>query len=344
MKKIDVCVLGATGTLGKEYLKLLSRHPFLKLRSVTGYTSVGKKLCEAIGTGEETEDLPAEVADLEVQPTQPKSVDADLVFSPLPNEVARRTEEEFAAADFKVITDAAPHRMDSDVPLIVPEVNPEQLGLLETQRKRGWNGFIAATPNCTTVGITLALKPLEPFGINYVVATTMQAVSGAGYPGVPSLDIIDNVYPYISGEEEKIAAETNKILGRNADPISFAVTATRVPVLNGHTVSLHVGLKEEVTEESVTEEMRAFRGKPQTLGLPTAPEKPLIVFTDKTRPQPRLDREAGSVPGMAVTIGRIRRGILDNCVQFIEVSNNTMRGGAGGAVLTAELMAVEGLI
>lgn len=341
MRSVDVAILGVSGTLGREYVRLLSRHPYFRVKTITGYTTVGKTLGEVLGD----EDLPSSLADLEIQPTQPKKVDADIVFSPLPNEVARRTEEEFAQAGFNVVSDAAPHRMDPDVPLIIPEVNPEQLSMLEAQKKnRGWDGLIVATPNCTAVGVALTLKPLEPFGIRRVVATTMQALSGAGYPGVPSLDIVDNLIPFISGEEEKVAAETNKILGRQQDPILFAVTATRVPVIHGHTVSMHVMFSEKVRPEDVEEELDGFRGRPQELRLPTAPQKPIIVLKHSNRPQPRLDRDAGTVPGMAVSVGRIRRGLDDNSVQFVQLSNNVIRGGAGGAILTAELMVAEGFI
>ena len=339
MKSVDVAILGVSGTLGQEYVKLLSRHPFFRIRSVTGYTTVGKTLREVL-----EEDVPESIGDLEIQPTQPKKVDADIVFSPLPNDVARKTEEEFAEAGFTVVTDASPHRMDPDIPLIIPEVNPEQLSLLESQRKRGWDGVIVATPNCTAVGVAITLKPLEPFGIKSVVATTMQALSGAGYPGVPSLDITDNLIPYISGEEEKVASETNKILGRQAQPIHFAVTATRVPVIDGHTVSMHVELEENVSPEDVEEEMSSFSGRPQELRLPTAPEKPIILLRHTNRPQPRLDRNAGSVPGMSVSVGRLRRGLSDKSVQYVHVSNNVIRGGAGGAILTAELMVAEGFV
>jgi len=341
MKSVDVAILGVSGTLGREYVKLLARHPFFRVKSVTGYTTAGKTLGEVV----EDEDLPASLAEMEIQPTQPKKVDAEIVFSPLPNEVARKTEEEFAQAGFNVVTDASPHRMDPDIPLIIPEVNPEQLSLLEKQkRNRGWDGLIVATPNCTAVGIALTLKPLEPFGIRSVIATTMQALSGAGYPGVPSLDITDNLIPYISGEEEKVAAETNKILGKQSEPIPFAVTATRVPVINGHTVAMHVTLEEEVKPEDVVDEMETFRGRPQELKLPSAPEKPIIVLKQTNRPQPRLDRDAGSVAGMSVCVGRVRRGLDVKAVQFVQVSNNVIRGGAGGAILTAELMVAEGFV
>ncbi|MEM0119876.1 MAG: aspartate-semialdehyde dehydrogenase [Thermoprotei archaeon] len=339
MKSVDVAILGVSGTLGKEYVKLLSRHPFFRIRSVTGYTTVGRAVGEILD-----EDIPRSIADLEIQPTQPKKVDADIVFSPLPNDIARKTEEEFAQAGFTVVTDASPHRMDPDIPLIIPEVNPEQFSLLENQRKRGWDGAIVATPNCTAVGVAITLKPLEPFGIRSVVATTMQALSGAGYPGVPSLDITDNLIPFISGEEEKVASETNKILGRQTQPIHFAVTATRVPVIDGHTVSMHVELEDAVKQEDVEEEMSGFSGRPQELRLPMAPEKPIILDKHVNRPQPRLDRHAGSVPGMAVTVGRVRRGLNDKCVQYVHVSNNVIRGGAGGAILTAELMVAEGFV
>jgi aspartate-semialdehyde dehydrogenase len=339
MRSIDVAILGVSGTLGQEYVRLLCRHPFFRIRTITGYTTVGRTLREIMD-----EDVPGAVGDLEIQPTQPKKVDADIVFSPLPTDIARKTEEEFAEAGFTVVTDASPHRMDGDVPLIIPEVNPDQLSLIEGQKKnRGWDGVIVATPNCTSVGVAMTLKPLEPFGIKSVVATTMQAISGAGYPGVPALDITDNLIPYIPGEEDKVASETNKILSRQNDPIRFAVTATRVPVIDGHTVSMHVELEDDVEPDDVAEEMSTFSGKPQELRLPTAPEKPIVVLGQANRPQPRLDRDAGTVPGMTVSVGRIRRG-LGRAIQYVHVSNNVIRGGAGGAVLTAELMVAEGFV
>lgn len=345
MKDIDVCVLGATGMVGREYLRILSNHPYFRVRCITGKKSVGSKLADTLGEGSDEIKLPKHLQDLEVLPTEPGRVDADLVFSPLPTDVARKTEEEFATAGFTVVTDASPHRMDEDVPLVIPEVNPEALSLIESQKKkRGWNGAIVATPNCTAVGIAMTLKPLEErFGLKSVVGTTLQAISGAGYPGVPSFDIIDNVIPFIESEEEKVAQETNKILF-GSHKIPFGITTTRVPVISGHTAALHVELGRVATPEEVREALASFSGVPQKLTLPMAPERPIIVRDEVTRPQPRVDREAGSVPGMSVVVGRVRAGMSASHVQYVLVSNNTVRGGAGGAVLTAELMIEEGIV
>ncbi len=344
MKNRSVCILGATGVLGQEYLRLLSEHPYLKIRSVCGRKNVGKKLSECIDGADGTSKLPASLLELEILPSEPKAIDAELVFSPLPNEEALLLEPKFASAGLCVVTDAAPHRLDQTVPLLVPEVNPESIGRLDRRHAGGAEGFIVATPNCTATGMVLTLKPLEKFGIKNVVATTMQAVSGAGYPGVPSLDIIDNVIPHIPSEEEKIDMEINKILSRTDSPIRFSVTATRVPVLNGHTVSMHVEFEQVCDVEDVRQSVVNFRGRPQELGLPTAPKIPLVLFDETDRPQPRFDRECGSVPGMAVAIGRLRRGLNDRAVHYVEVSNNKVRGGAGGAVLAAELLCAEGVV
>jgi aspartate-semialdehyde dehydrogenase len=344
LKNIDVCVLGATGIVGREYLRILSNHPYFRVRCVTGRRSVGSKLADTLDEGSDEINLPKHIGNLEILPTDPARVDADLVFSPLPTDVARKTEEEFASAGFTVVTDASPHRMDEDVPLVIPEVNPEALSLIEGQkRKRGWSGAVVATPNCTAVGIVMTLKPLaDRFGVENVVGTTLQAISGAGYPGVPSFDMIDNVIPFIENEEEKVAQEANKILSA-AHRIPFGITTTRVPVISGHTASLHVELARSATPEEIKEVLASFTGAPQKLRLPTAPERPIIVREEVARPQPRVDRGAGSVPGMSVVVGRVRAGMSASHVQYVVVSNNTVRGGAGGAVLTAELMVEEGI-
>lgn len=351
MKEIKVAVLGATGMVGQRYVKMLSEHPWFKLSCITGKESVGKKYCEAIrGNSPENIQLPSKVLDMEVLPTDPKYVDADLVFSPLPTEVAKDIEPKFASEGFFVVSDAAPHRMEEDVPLIVPEINPEHLELIDIQRnRRRWDGFIVTTPNCTAIGLVMPLKPIyDAFGIRKVVVTTMQAVSGAGFPGVPSLSILCNVIPYISGEEKKVETETLKILGSLKDgrivpaQIIIEASCTRVPTIDGHLESVYVEMEKGASIESVKEVMAEFKGLPQKLSLPTAPDRPIIVLEEEDRPQPRIDIYQGSVPGMSAVVGRIRKGNGDNIVKFFVLSHNTIRGAAGVAILTAELLHVTG--
>ena len=292
-----------------------------------------------------------EVGRLVVKETKPEHLDADLVFSPLPTEAARQIEPRLARLGLKVITDASPHRMEPDVPLVVPEVNPEHLDLLEEQkRRRRWKGLLVATPNCTAAGLALALKPLDDsFGIKRVILTTMQAVSGAGYPGVPSLDILDNVIPYIKDEEEKVSEETKKMLGRlegrkvRGSAMGLSAMCHRVTTTDGHMESAYVETKERASPDRVKEALSRFRGLPQRLRLPTAPKEPIIVMDEEDRPQVRLDRNAGSVPGMSVVVGRVRRGLDERSLRLTLLSHNTIRGAAGSTILTAELMQSKGL-
>lgn len=347
MKEIKVAVLGATGMVGQRYVKMLSEHPWLKLSCVTGKESVGKKYREAIrGNVIDVLQFSSWVLDMEVLPTEPKHVDADLVFSPLPSEAAKEVEVAFASEGFAVVSDAAPNRMEEDVPLIVPEVNPEHLELIDVQKKRRkWDGFIVTTPNCTAVGLVMPLKPLyDAFGLKKVVVTTMQAVSGAGFPGVPSLSILCNVIPYISGEEKKVEVETLKMLGSLKDgrivpaQIFIDASCTRVPTIDGHLESVYVEMDRDVSVEEVRVAMEEFKGLPQKLGLPTAPKDPIVVLKEEDRPQPRLDIYQGSIPGMSAVVGRVRQGKDRNSVKFFVLSHNTIRGAAGVAILTAELL------
>jgi aspartate-semialdehyde dehydrogenase len=279
-------------------------------------------------------------------------LDVDLVFSPLPTEAARVLEPKLAKKGLRVVTDASPHRMEEDVPLIVPEVNPDHLKLIDWQRKRrGWNGFLAATPNCTAAGLALALKPIDDLvKIRKAIVSTMQAVSGAGYPGVPSLDIIDNVVPYIKDEEEKVAEETTKMLGglsNNRVAVSkMAVSAMchRVATSDGHMESVYIETAGKISPVEAKRALRKFVGLPQKLRLPTAPERPIIVTEDDDRPQVKLDRDAGSIPGMSVVVGRVRRGLDDSSLRLTLLSHNTIRGAAGSTILTAELMQSRGLL
>jgi aspartate-semialdehyde dehydrogenase len=327
---------------------MLSDHPYFELVAVTGQSSVGKKF------GEVPTNLPISdmAKSLRVLPTDPNSFDADLVFSPLPTEAAKTLEPRFAKAGFNVITDASPHRMEPDVPLMIPEVNPDHLKLIERQRKRrGWKGFLVATPNCTAAGLALLLKPLhDSFGLKRVIVSTMQAVSGAGYPGVPSLDILDNVIPYIKDEEEKVETEPLKMLGKlgssRIENAKFQLSAMvhRVATTDGHLESIYVETKEKFVPERVKRALAEFRAEPQRLGLPTAPKQPIIVSDAPDRPQPKLDRNAGSVPGMSVVAGRIRGGLDDRSGRMAFLSHNTIRGAAGSTILTAELIYRKNLL
>ena len=333
---IDVAVLGATGRVGLEYLEMLKEHPWFRVVEATGNTKVGMKL------GEVAPDLPTRLRSIEIKESDPSNIEADLVFSPLPTAVARETETKFAEAGFRVITDASPHRMDSDVPLIIPEINPGHLGLIESRLKKN-KGFIVATPNCTTIGLAMTLKPLnDVFDVRKAVMTSFQALSGAGYPGVPSLDIEDNVIPFIAGEEEKVPAETNKLLGTFAGnkikpySIDMYCSCNRVAVIDGHLESVYLETSKPI--EDAKEVLESFTAEPQKLKLPSAPEQPIIVRSENDRPQPRLDRMAGN--GMATVVGRLRQREGEKKVlQYHLLTHNTIRGAAGGAVLTAELLA-----
>jgi aspartate-semialdehyde dehydrogenase len=347
MGKLGVAILGATGMVGQIYVQMLSRHPWFEIRAVTGNSSVGKTLAEAYrGRGH----VPEKYASLEVLPSDPSKIDADLVFSCLPTKAAREVEPRFAEAGFPVVSDSSAHRYQPDVPLIIPEVNPEHLGLIETQRRqRRWDGFIVTTPNCTTVGFALPLKPLvDRYGVRYVNLVTMQSVSGAGFNGVSSMAIMSNIIPYIEGEEAKVAEEPRKIMGTLQDgeirPLDIVIDAicTRVPTLVGHLEVVQAELAREAPVEEIAETLGGFIGLPQQLELPTAPRRPINVAQEEDRPQPRIDTDAGSIPGMTVTVGRIRRGRRPNTVTFVSLSNNLVRGAAGSAILTGELLHVTG--
>ncbi|GBC69706.1 Aspartate-semialdehyde dehydrogenase 2 [archaeon HR01] len=348
MRRYKVAILGATGMVGQHYIKMLKDHPWFKISGLTGKESVGKKYVEAVRG--EAPPPPPDIADMEVLPNDPKHVDADFVFSCLPTEPARESEPLFAQAGFPVFSDASAYRMEPDIPLIVPEINPDHLGLIEVQRKnRGWDGYIVTTPNCTTVGLVLPLHPLwKALGLNRVVVTTMQAVSGAGYPGVASLSILGNVIPYISGEEHKVETETRKILGRlengaiRYDKTYVLATCTRVPTLDGHMESILAETGRPATAEEVVNLLEEYVSLPQELNLPTAPRRPILVRREPDRPQTRIDVDAGSIQGMAVSVGRIR--VDGNNVRMISLSHNLIRGAAGGTILTAELAAYQGLL
>jgi aspartate-semialdehyde dehydrogenase len=352
MKKLRAGLLGATGAVGQRYVNMLDRHPFIVLDVLMGGESAGKKYGEAVHWMF-PEDLPERFAQAKVRRARPDSASGcDVVFSALPSEVAREIEEDFARSGLTLVSEASSHRMDADVPLMIPEVNPTHLKLLEVQsRKRGWKGAIATTPNCTVTGLAMVMKPLvDTFAAEKAIVTTMQALSGAGYPGVPSLAVTENVIPYIKNEEEKVAREAKKILGslKNGEVqengIRMGVSCNRVPVIDGHTETLYAEFPGRVNPKDVERVLAEYRGRPQRLKLHTAPERPIIVRSENDRPQPRLDRMAGSVPGMSVTVGRVRKGIDEKSIQLTLLSHNTIRGAAGTAILTAELMQREGYI
>jgi aspartate-semialdehyde dehydrogenase len=346
-KKFRVGILGATGTVGQRFIELLEGHPQFEVTALAASDrSQGKPYAEACAWRLASE-LPARVAALVVSsPTPP--LDCDLIFSSLPGEMAREAEDAFARAGYPVISNSSAFRMDEDVPLLIPEINSAHLALIETQRqKRGYErGYIVTNPNCSTIMIAIALAPLHArFGIESCVATTMQALSGAGYPGVASLDVVDNVLPYIGGEEEKIESETLKILGRmneaRVESADMRVSAQchRVNVSDGHMAALRVKLARQVEIEELKDALASFSALPQELKLHSAPARTIIVREEPDRPQPRLDRDAGR--GMSVTVGRIFPDtVLD--YRFVALSHNTVRGAAGAAILNAELLAATG--
>lgn len=344
-KRYSVGILGATGTVGQRFIQLLQGHPQFEITALAASDrSSGKSYGEACAwklTGE----IPENVRDITVQPIEPP-LECDIVFSSLPSSVARETEESFARAGYPVISNSSSFRMDEDVPLLIPEINAEHLGLIEAQRKkRGFSkGFIVTNPNCAVVSIAPPMAALHRrFGIESAVVTTLQAISGAGYPGVSSMDITDNVLPYIAGEEPKVETETQKILGSLRDgtieKADFAVSAQcfRVDVIDGHTASVRVDLRQTATMEDVIDAIREF----PSLKLNSSPETFIEVLEEPSRPQPRLDRDRGN--GMTITVGRV---FPDNVFdyRFVSLSHNTVRGAAGSAILNAELLIDKGII
>ena len=309
-KRIEVGVLGATGMVGQQFIHQLAGHPWFELKWLAASErSEGKRYADAAPWRLETP-IPDGLADRTVEPAQP-GVGPRLVFSALDAGVAGELEQAFADAGHLVLSNARNHRMDPVVPLLVPEVNAEHLALLKVQaRQRGGKGAIVTNPNCSTVVLSMALAPLRAFGLRDCLVSTMQAVSGAGYPGVPSLDILGNVIPFISGEEEKMESETRKILGALAGdgvephPVRVSAHTNRVPVVDGHTMTVSVALDAKPAFDALRAAIDGFSGSPQRLGLPSAPERPLLYLEQPNRPQPRFD--AGRGRGMTVSVGRLR--------------------------------------
>jgi aspartate-semialdehyde dehydrogenase len=345
--RIEVGILGATGMVGQHFVKFLQGHPWFDLTWLgASDRSVGKKYKDAADwhLGGNT---PESVADQAVKPCTPDHAPR-LLFSAMDAGVATEIEQAFAKAGHVVVSNSKNHRMDRDVPLLVPEINPDHLKLVPgQQRARGWKGQIVTNPNCSTIVLTMGLAPLKQFGITKVIATTLQAISGAGYPGVASMDINANVIPYIGGEEEKMQQETQKILGDfrgdHIEPLPAKVSAhcNRVPVVDGHTVTISVELSAKPSQPDIRQAFDSFRSVPQQRNLPSAPKQPVIYMEQMNRPQPRMDVERER--GMAAFVGRLRPcPVLD--WKFIALGHNTVRGAAGAAVLNAELMHSEGML
>jgi len=352
IQKIPVGVLGATGAVGQRFIQMLEGHPWFEVVALfASERSAGKRYVDACRWNLRG-DMPASVREMRLRECVPGDDGSRIVFSALPAEMAGEIEVAFAQAGYVVCSNARNHRYDVDVPLLIPEVNPEHLGLIPVQQaRRGWSGFITTNPNCSTTHLVSALHPLhERFGITKVFVVTMQAISGAGYPGVSSMDILDNVIPYIGGEEEKIEhKEPHKLLGRfngqQVDYANFVVSAhcNRVPVRNGHLEAVSVEFAEKPTMEQVIAAWRDYMPLAQRLGLPSAPQ-PAILYDERAdRPQPRLDRLAGTVPGMATVVGRLRPDPLFH-IKFMALGHNTIRGAAGGSLLNAELIVAQGYL
>jgi len=357
---LKAAIVGATGIVGQQFIVALKNHPWIEIAALAASErSAGRSYKEAITDAQSgalrwfcQEPPVEEIMGMPVQNAIEMDVSAiDIVFSAVESDQAKVLEPKFAI-DKPVISTAAAFRYDDDVPILIPGINSEHAKLLDVQRKsRGWKGFITPIPNCTTCGLAITLKPIyESFGINAVIMTSMQAISGAGRsPGVLGLDILDNVIPFIPGEEEKTQRETQKILGNfegaSIKPARFTLssTCTRITVREGHTESVFVSTQKACEVEDVARAMREYAVSSSETGLPSAPKHLIIVLDDPFRPQPRLDRDAED--GMATTVGRIRKDtVLENGIKYVLVSHNTKMGAARGAVLVAELLIREGYI
>jgi aspartate-semialdehyde dehydrogenase len=348
VEKIPVAVLGATGSVGQRFVQLLASHPWFRVVALTASDrSVGRTYREACHWLL-PEPMPAEVADIVLVPSEAGRMGVGLVFSAIPGKAATEVEEDLARAGVLVCSNASAHRMDADVPILLPEVNPEHAGLLEVQRKRrGWSSGIVTNANCTITGMSVAVKALDDaFGVRSIFVTSLQALSGAGFPGVPSLDIADNIVPYIEGEEEKMESEPLKILGRldgggiiPAD-VRISAHANRVAVSDGHTVCLSVSLERAASPEEASTALGGYLVPQISCDLPSTPQPAILVRPEPDRPQPRLDRMAGG--GMTTVVGRIRHDPIFD-LRLVVLSHNTIRGAAGGSIYNAELLVKLGL-
>ena len=347
--RIPVAVLAATGSVGQRFIQLLDCHPLFKVVALTASDrTVGQTYAQACHWMISS-DMPAWARDMVILPTEPASASVPLAFSALPADAAKDVEPAFARAGTMICSNASSYRMAPDVSILFPEVNPEQAHIIPIQRRlRGWSGGIITNSNCTSTGITVTLKPLQDaFGLKTVFAVSMQALSGAGYPGVPSMDIIDNVVPFIKGEEEKVEIEPRKMLGRiqgdEIVPADFAVSAhtNRVAVSDGHMVCLSVKLDQKATLDEVVNALRSYQAPEISRDLPSAPDPVIVVRDEADRPQPRLDRLAGK--GMATVVGRVRPDPVFD-YKMVVLSHNTIRGAAGGSVYNAELLVKLGYV
>ena len=330
-------------------MQLLEDHPWFRIAALSASEKrAGQKYgvsCRWVLDG----DMPASVRDMPLQPPSAEALDCRLAFSALPSDVAGPIEEELARAGLAVCSNASSHRMDEDVPLIIPEINPEHVDLIAIQRRRrAWSGLLVTNSNCTSMPVVITLKPLmEAFGVRAAHVVSLQALSGAGYPGLSSLDMVDNILPYVGGEEPKLEAEPLKMLGRlqgervEPAPITLSAQCNRVAVRDGHVVCLSVSLQRNASPAEVKEALRAYRGPVADLRLPSAPDPLIIVREEDDRPQPRRDRDAGA--GMAVVVGRVQRCPLLG-IKLVALSHNTIRGAAGGSILNAELLLARGLL
>jgi aspartate-semialdehyde dehydrogenase len=348
MPKIKVAVLAATGAVGQRFVQLLDHHPWFEVTALTGSDrTIGQTYAEGCRWLLSTP-MPEYAKNMRIAPTAP-GLDAAICFSALPADQAKELEPSFAQAGHVIASNASAHRMWPDVPLLIPEVNPDHTGLIQTQRQlRGWGGALTTNPNCTATGFTVALRPiLDAFGLKRIFVVSMQAVSGAGYPGVASLDIVDNVVPYIGNEEDKVETEPQKMLGKlvsgEIQAAGFRTSAhtNRVAVVDGHTVCASVELETKAPAADVSQVLAEFKGPEIVRGLPSAPKTIIEVRSEADRPQPRKDRDSGK--GMTTVVGRVRSDPLFD-VKFVVLSHNTIRGAAGGSLLNAELMAAQGLI
>ncbi|MCD6352616.1 MAG: aspartate-semialdehyde dehydrogenase [Proteobacteria bacterium] len=349
MEKIKVGILGATGMVGQRFIQLLENHPWFEISALAASErSAGKSYTEAIaGRWKLDTSIPARIEGLGVKKCIP-DLDCRLVFSALDANIAGTVEEEFARAGYVVSSNSRNHRMDEDVPLLIPEINDDHLKIVDEQKKRRqYKGFIVTNPNCSTIGMVLALAPLhKEFIINKIMVTTLQALSGSGYPGVASMDIMDNVLPFIGSEEMKMETEPQKILGRFENnkivmaDITISASCNRVPVTDGHLESISIELEKKPSRQDVIDVLKEFNPL-EEFDLPSSPSRPIVVREEDDRPQPRYDRNEGN--GMACVVGRVREcPILD--YKFSVLSHNTIRGAAGAAILNAEYMKVKGLL
>jgi aspartate-semialdehyde dehydrogenase len=347
--KIPVAILGANGSVGQRFIQLLENHPWFEIKCLTGSDrSVGKpynQTCHWILP----ESMPDAVKSMVLQENEAASKECQIAFSAMPADQAKDVEPDLAAAGLAVVSNASAHRMDVDVPILLPEINPDHTALVNIQRKNhNRKGFIVTNPNCTSTGMTVSLKPLlDAFGIDQVIAVSLQALSGAGYPGVASMDIIDNVVPLIKGEEEKVESEPQKMLGTITDGhianAGFVISAhtNRVAVTDGHTVCISIKCGKDIKPADAVDAMRAYKCPEISRELPSSPWPVLRVRDEADRPQPRLDRNEGN--GMITSVGRLRIDPIMG-LKYVVLSHNTVRGAAGGAIYNAELLVQQKLI